>query len=186
MRHLGRIFFAGLTAMAIIITPTAGVSASSNGSGGSDSSKVCGLDKVWLKMSIEGDRFEIKGGQIALKHSSSVSVRKLARTLIEDHKKSLQEAISLAKKVGAEIPKEPSPAQQWILEEISEMWGREFNHDYSEIEVKDHVQDIDEAKDEVKLGCNWDVRADAKKEIPVLQMHLALAQNALKHNPTEH
>jgi putative membrane protein len=186
MRHLGRIFFAGLTAMAIIITPTAGASASSSGSSQSDPSKVCGLDKVWLKMSIEGDRFEIKGGQIALKHSTSVSVRKLARTLIEDHTKSLAEAIALAKKVGAEVPKDPSPTQQWQLDEISETWGREFNHDYAELEVKDHLQDIDEAKDEVKLGCNPDVRADAKKEIPTLEMHLALAQNALKHNPTEH
>jgi putative membrane protein len=197
MQHLGRVIFAGLASIAIIVAPTAGAAASTSGSVSTTAStqttgqqedsttKVCGLDQVWLQTSIEGDRFEIKGGRIALNHSKNPAVRTLARTLISDHLKSLQESIDLAQKLGIPVPTEPSPTQKWQLEEISEMWGREFNHDYSELEVLDHRQDISEARDEVELGCNTEVRDEARSEIPVLQKHLALSKAALAANPTE-
>jgi putative membrane protein len=149
------------------------------------SSTVCGLDVVWLKMSIEGDRFEIAGGTIALQKTSNPKVKELAQTLIKDHTKSLQDSIDLANKLGIEVPSEPSPTQQWQLEELREMQGAEFDHDYAELEVADHIQDIDEAKDEVELGCNWDVRDEAKDEIPVLQYHLQLAQEAYQSAGSE-
>ena len=41
------------------------------------------------------------------------------------------------------------------------------------------MQDIMEAKDEVKQGSNRKVRAAAKEELPMLREHLALAKDAL-------
>jgi putative membrane protein len=142
------------------------------------SDAICGLDEVWLKTSIEGDRYEIVSGTVALQKSSNAAVRKLAETVVKDHTQSLQEAIDLATKLGIEVPTEPSPTQQWQIEELREFTGAEFDHDYAELEVADHIQDIDEAKDEVELGCNSEVREDAAKEIPVLEYHLSLAKAA--------
>jgi putative membrane protein len=162
-------------------TETSSTQSSASSNDQQSGSEVCGLDEVWLQTSIEGDRFEIDGGQIALsKPGTTPQVRELAQTLIKDHSKSLEDAIELANKYGIEVPTEPSPSMQWQLEEIREMSGAEFNHDYSELEVADHVQDIQEAKDEVELGCNEEIRDDAKDEIPVLEYHLQLAQEALK------
>jgi putative membrane protein len=145
----------------------------------SEHQAVCGLDKQWLKSSIEGDRFEIQGGKLALSKTSGPKVRKLAETLIEDHTKSLQDAIELAHKYGIEVPDSPSPIQQWILDELAKKSGNEFDRAYSSVEVADHLQDIDEAQQEVEDGCNQDIRDEAKKEIPTLQFHLQLAKEAL-------
>jgi hypothetical protein len=41
------------------------------------------------------------------------------------------------------------------------------------------MQDIQEAQDEAEKGCNHDVREDAEDEIPVLEKHLHLAEEAL-------
>jgi putative membrane protein len=140
---------------------------------------LCGLDVQWLKMSIQGDVFEIKGGQLALSKSSNAAVKALAQRLITDHTKSLAEALQLAKKYRIDAEQEPTPTQKWQLEEVGELSGNAFDHDYAELEVADHEQDIEEAQDEVRMGCNPEIRADAAKEIPTLKQHLQLAQQAL-------
>jgi len=147
--------------------------------------QVCGLDVAWLKMSTEGDYFEIQGGWLALHKAASKSDRRLAKQLIVDHKKSLTENKAVAAKYGIELPDGPSPTQMWQLEELREMGRQEFEHDYAELEVKDHIQDIDETKDEVKMGCNDEIQALAKDEIPVLEYHLVLSKRAYRANPDE-
>ena len=57
-------------------------------------------DENWLQMSISGDRFEIAGGKIALKRATRASNRTLAQRLINDHSKSLHDAIELAHRTG--------------------------------------------------------------------------------------
>lgn len=151
----------------------------------SDSQKLCGLDIVWLKTSAEGDLFEIQGGKLALKKSSNQAVITLAQTLISDHTQSLHETQQVASKLGVDLPSEPSPSQQWELEELGEMSGATFNHDYSELEVLDHEQDIEETQDEINLSCNPTVRDLAKSDIPMLQKHLQLAKQALQSSGPE-
>jgi putative membrane protein len=46
--------------------------------------------------------------------------------------------------------------------------------------VQDHRQDIQEAQDEVEMGCNRTVKRLAREDLPVLRTHLALAQAALR------
>jgi putative membrane protein len=155
----------------------------SNNGGGDNG--VSAWDEEWLMMSIEGDRFEIAGGKIAQDKGRTEEVRNLGKTLVKDHSASLQEAIGLAEKYGIDVPDEPSPTQQWQLRVVKTFSGCKFDKWYSDLEVQDHVQDIQEAKDEVELGCNEEIRDDAKDEIPVLEYHLQLAQEALKSAPAE-
>jgi putative membrane protein len=136
-------------------------------------------DEEWLKMSIEGDLFEIQGGKIAQEKGTTQKVRDLGATLVKDHSESLKEATDLAEELGIEVPTEPSPTQQWQLRVVQQFQGAQFDKWYSDLEVADHEQDIQEAQDEVEKGRNKDVRENAKQEIPVLQGHLKLAQDAL-------
>ncbi|MDX6655935.1 MAG: putative rane protein [Solirubrobacteraceae bacterium] len=136
-------------------------------------------DEQWLMMSIQGDLFEIQGGKIAQAKGTTQKVRDLGARLVKDHSESLKKATDLAKKLGIEVPGEPSPTQQWELRAVQQFKGAEFDRWYSDLEVQDHKQDIKEAQDEVDKGCNHDVREDAEDEIPTLQEHLRLAQDAL-------
>jgi putative membrane protein len=150
------------------------------------SSSYCGLDAEWLKTSLEGDLFEIQGGKLALSKSHDPNVQALAQRLIDDHTQSYSEGADLAKSLGIEVPTDPSPTEQWELEELGEMHGAEFNHDYTELEVKDHEQDISETQDEIDMGCNPDVKSEAAKDLPMLQMHLQLAEAAFTAVGSEH
>jgi predicted outer membrane protein len=136
-------------------------------------------DEQWLTMSIEGDHFEIQGGKLAQQKAKAQIVRDLAGVLVRDHSKSLADAANAADKLGIEIPKDPSPTQQWELRAVAQFEGSAFDRWYADLEVQDHIQDITEARDEVEKGCNDDIRHLAKDDIPVLQRHLELAQRAL-------
>jgi putative membrane protein len=60
------------------------------------------------------------------------------------------------------------------------MSGKSFDQWYAKLEVQDHIQDIKDATDEATSGSNPSIRAEAKKDIPVLKKHLALSRAALK------
>jgi putative membrane protein len=135
-----------------------------------------GLDQSWLKTSIQGDLFEIRGGKIALRKSNRSDVRSFAKTLIADHGKSLQDATDVAHKLGIDVPSEPTDPQKWQLGVVSGLSGRNFVEGYSSLEVADHKLDIEEAQDEVDHGSNADVVKLAQDDLPVLQKHLGMAE----------
>jgi len=146
-------------------------------------STVSGLDEQYLMTAIQGDRFEVAGGQQALAKSQNAAVRALAARLVKDHSKSLKKSTSLAKRLGIKVPKTPSPSMQWELQVVGAMSGASYDHWYSSLEVKDHVQDISEAHEETSKGSNASIRHAAGVEVPTLQKHLALSRAALKASP---
>jgi putative membrane protein len=139
-----------------------------------------GLDENWLSTSIQGDRWEIAGGKVALSKSQNSAVRTLAQTLVTDHTKSLKDAIKTANKLHVRVPHQPSFTQRWSLSLFQSLSGTEFDRWYSSGEVADHKQDIEEASTEHHKGKQADVRAMAGHEIPTLKKHLNLAETALK------
>jgi putative membrane protein len=86
----------------------------------------------------------------------------------------------LAKKLGVDVPGEPSPTQQWELKTVASFSGKDFDRRYSDLEVQDHKEDIEQTKDEIDMGTNPDVRDEAKTDLPMLQEHLKLSQDALE------
>jgi putative membrane protein len=140
---------------------------------------VSAQDANYLQTSISGDRFEIIGGKMALRKQASAEVRILARRLIKDHSKSLSESIGEAKKYGIEIPKAPTPSEVWELQTVAGLNGLSFDHAYSYLEVKDHQQDIEETTFEAVHGGNGEIKQSARKELPMLRLHLSLSKRAM-------
>jgi putative membrane protein len=136
-------------------------------------------DEEWLMMSIQGDRFEIQGGKLAQEKATTQIVRDLGARLVKDHTKSLQDAVDVAHELGIDVPDEPSPSQQWELRAVAQFQGSEFDRWYSDLEVQDHIQDIQETQDEIHKGCNDQIRQLAEDDLPVLEQHLELARAAL-------
>lgn len=181
MRSLKTLLLAAvaLAAIAVVATTAALASGSHQRHGGTRAHRLCGLDVYWLKSSIQGDVYEIRGGNMALDKSGNSAVRTLAQRLVSDHTQSLHDALELARKYHIDAEQKPTPTQHWQLEENGELSGDVFDHDFSQLEVLDHVQDIQDARSEVEMGCNREIRHDAAQEIPTLREHLRLARQAL-------
>jgi len=137
-------------------------------------------DENWLMTSISGDRFEIAGGKIALSKASVPAVRTLAHRLIVDHTKSLHDAVQLALRWGLKPPPAATPSEQWELNRLRYMPKSWFDAQYSALEVKDHNQDIEETGFEARKGSAPDIRREALKDLPMLNLHLRLSKAAAK------
>jgi predicted outer membrane protein len=156
-------------------------------SGGRDEragSKVfSAYDEQYLMGAIEGDHFEIAGGQSGQKKGASQQARDLAARLERDHSKSLHESIAIAQRLGIDVPHKPSPSQVWEIRAVNAYSGEQFDHWYADLEVQDHMQDIQEAKDEVAKGTNPQIVKSARKELPILREHLKLSEAVLAASP---
>jgi putative membrane protein len=144
-----------------------------------DQGSYSAWDEEWLMMSIQGDLFEIQGGNLAQQRATTQIVRDLGARLVKDHTKSLQDARDVAEQLGIDVPDKPSPSQQWQLRAVAQFRGADFDRWYSDLEVQDHLQDIQEAQDEVDKGCNDKIKQLAEDDLPVLKQHLELARAAL-------
>jgi putative membrane protein len=141
---------------------------------------VSGLDERWLKVHIETNLFEIQGGEAALDLATSDEVLDLAEHLVADHTVALAEATALAERLGVEVPAAPSPLQQWALRAVTTFRGSDFDRWFADLQVEGHRQAIIEAQTEVAKGCNRKVRNLAAASLPVLEEHLAQAEEALE------
>jgi putative membrane protein len=141
---------------------------------------VSGLDARWLKVHIETNLFEIQGGEAALDLAKSDEVLDLAEHLVADHTVALAEATTLAERLGVEVPAAPSPLQQWALRAVKTFRGSDFDRWFADLQVDGHRQAIIEAQTEVAKGCNRKVRNLAAASLPVLEEHLAHAEEALE------
>jgi putative membrane protein len=133
-------------------------------------------DATWLTTGIQGDRFEIVGGTAAQTKGATAPMKAFGARLVRDHSKSLRDAVRAARRFGVDVPKTPSPSEQWELRTVGSFTGAAFDRSYADLEVQDHIQDIQETKDEISDGCNATVRGLARDDLPVLRQHLRIAR----------
>jgi putative membrane protein len=168
-------YAAGIATLCLALTGApAGARAASRHAG------VSAWDEQWLMTSIQGDRFEIAGGTLAASQATDARVRALGQRLVKDHSASLKDAIRVAHRLGIDVPGAPSPSQRWELKTVAAFTGGDFDRRYADLEVLDHVQDIQESKDEVQKGVNRAVRHLASSDLPTLREHLKLSREALR------
>jgi putative membrane protein len=136
------------------------------------------LDEYMLQSSIQGDRFEIAGGQLAQSNGTSPTIKALGARLVKDHTKSLSDAVKVARNLGISVPKTPTPSQEWELSTLGSLPAANFDAAYATLEVQDHKQDIDDTKMEISDGVNAKVKRLAREDLPVLRRHLKLSKQA--------
>jgi putative membrane protein len=136
------------------------------------------MDEQWLTAAIAGDRFEIAGGALAQAQGTTATVRRLGAMLARDHTRSLHADVRLARRLGIDPPKAPTPSEQWELHTLANTDGGLFDHRYITLEVQDHHQDIREVKPEIHEGQNGRVVAQARQDLKVYKKHLAMLEAA--------
>ena len=141
------------------------------------------LDEELLRSSIQGDRFEIAGGELAQAKAVAPRTRALGARLAKDHAKSLKEAVKVARALGISVPGDPTPSQEWELLMVGAQSGTAFDAAYSRLEIQDHKQDIEETHTEIDKGLNPSIRHLARTDLPILRAHLKLSKQAWWSRP---
>ncbi len=137
-------------------------------------------DETFLKTAATADMTEAHMGQVAENQGAVEGVKTFAQTLVKDHTEGYQELDELAQKLGAPIPKGIDIARDRADERVIHAKGASFDREFVQEEILSHRQAITEFQREAGHGDNADVRAYAKKMIPVLEKHLHMAEDLSK------
>jgi putative membrane protein len=132
----------------------------------------------FLKTAAQTDLAEIKMGQLAQQQGKHKDVQQFGKTLVTDHQKALTSTRALAKTLGVMLPDQPTADQQQKYSELATMRNGKFDTTFVSMMIMGHQKAISEFKAQAPNGTNMQVKQLAQSELPVLQKHLRLAQEA--------
>jgi putative membrane protein len=125
---------------------------------------------------IKGDNSEIMLGRYAAEHAASPKIKEFGRMLVADHTKAKRQMSSLAGKVGAKAPSGATLEADAERVKLIALGGKNFDHEFAQYMIRDHESDIAKFKEEAAAN-DGPVSAMAKKQLPVLEKHLAMARS---------
>ncbi|MDQ3048005.1 MAG: DUF4142 domain-containing protein [Bacteroidota bacterium] len=135
-------------------------------------------DTKFAVCAAEASMMEVKMAELALTNSTTPEVKKLARHMLEEHKKTGKELKVLAAKKNITLPEKMGNKSQKMVDCMAKKQGEKFDKAYSGRLKKDHKRDIAVFKREAEKGNDADFRAFATAKLQVLEKHLELTESA--------
>lgn len=132
------------------------------------------------------DMFEIQTGQMAESQAGNKKVAAFGKMLVKDHTKSSKQLMKLAKAAKLELspPTELDQRHQVIANSLRDAKGTGFDTAFAQAQVAAHREGIALFTTYSEKGDNPQLKAFARKGLPVLQKHLETAQT-LAGAPTQ-
>jgi putative membrane protein len=126
----------------------------------------------------QSDQFEIQEGKMAEKMGSTASVRKFGAKMVRDHTKTTAALQKAVKKAGMTPPPPPAlrPDQEQMATQLQGMSGADFDKAYLTQQVQSHQEALALMSTYAKTGDTPAIKAAAKSAVPIVQMHLKMAQ----------
>jgi putative membrane protein len=127
-----------------------------------------------------GGMMEVELGNIAMKNSSSQSVKDFGKMMVDDHTKINDQLKDLASKKGINLPTSVTSDQQKEIDKLSKKNGADFDKDYVSMMVDDHKKDIAAFKKNGDKLRDIDFKNFISNALPTLQKHLDAIESIKK------
>jgi putative membrane protein len=135
-------------------------------------------DKQFINQAGIGGTEEVQLSSLAPKRSSSDDVKRFARRMLDDHSAAAAQLKAILAHKNVSAPDDlMDPQHTDVKMGLRGMGGAEFDRLYIATMVKDHQQALAQFQSEAQGGGDPDLKAFAARLVPVIQQHLAEAQN---------
>ena len=170
MQRAVRRFLAGAATVAMVgALSLAGASAAS--------AETNDQDLAFITANGQTNLAEIAIGQLALERAVNDATRELAQKTYDDHRTALGQLQDVAGQLGVDLPDAPSPEQQQLAATLQGLTGEAFDEAYAQIQVAGHEKSVQSTETELSGGADEAVLGYAQGYLPVVQMHLQMAQD---------
>jgi len=139
-------------------------------------------DRDFMMKAAQGGLLEVDAGQLAASHASNATVKAFGARMVSDHSAADNQLAAIAQKDQITLPTSLPPEEQAKLDHLRSLNGRAFDRAYSDMMVKDHVQDVQDFQQASNSLTDAELRSFAQSTLPTLQTHLSMAQQL----PGEH
>jgi putative membrane protein len=129
-------------------------------------------DSQFAVEAINGGTTEVTLGKLAIQRGKSKKVKNFGTMMVKDHSKANDKLMVLIKSKKIALPMTPDPAQQKMIQDLSQKSGSEFDKAYIKAMIDDHQEDVKTFTEETKKLQDPDLKNFAIKTLPILQKHL--------------
>ena len=162
---------AGLLTAAAVASPARGTTARPA------TLTVSGQDRAFMAAAAQANIAELSiSKNVELRVAEPLN--SVAARYVSDHTTALAALRQLAAGIGVSIPASPSAQQLAEANQIESLSGHNLNLAFAQASVIAHEQAVVLFRQEATLGSNWKVKDYASAAMPVLKMHLSMAQQA--------
>lgn len=137
-------------------------------------------DAEFATKAADGGMLEVQLGQLAQQKGNSDVVKRLGKTMAEEHTKANEELKALASQKNISLPQAMSDEAQQKYNDLAEKTGSDFDEAYTEFMVKDHQDDIDAFRKQAEDGNDPEIQSWASGKLQTLEHHLMMAEEAEK------
>ena len=147
------------------------------GATGAGMDKLSAADKKGMIDMAIANMAEVDTGKLALSKSQNAEVKTFAQQMIDDHGKALSELQTLAQQKGVTLPTELDAKHKAMAAKLEKLSGEAFDKQYMQMAgLKDHKATHAKLEKISKNAKDADVKAAARKTIPIVEQHLKAAQ----------
>ncbi len=129
-------------------------------------------DRQFIQMAGKDGMKEVHMGQMAVQQGQSDEVKKLGSKIVTDHTKANNQLMAIAEKKGMKLD------LRHKMDKMSKKDMENFDQAWLAMMVNDHNKDIAAYDKQAKMGADPELKAYAKKTLPVLQSHLKMVKAA--------
>ncbi|HYD98992.1 MAG TPA: DUF4142 domain-containing protein [Alphaproteobacteria bacterium] len=138
------------------------------------------VEQAFVADAAAGSVGEITLSQMALQKSQNPQVRQFAQQMIADHRPMLAEMGVTAQSQGLTVPNQIDPGRMHHSMMLSQMTGADFDRRYIQVSVMEHMKAADLLQSHAMHSQNPANKALAAKNLPLVQQHLAMAQQLMQ------
>lgn len=141
------------------------------------------MDKNFMVSATHANLSAIEVGNLALVQSTTDSVKMFATMLITDqtsNQKTINDTLASRFGFSSSLPTTPDSIHTDFRNSLSLRTGYDFDTAFINGQIIDHINAINLYKMEVAGAYNFELRDFAAAKIPVLEMHLEMAQSVAK------
>ena len=135
--------------------------------------QVSAADRSFMMEASTGNMKEVHMGQMAVKMSTDMGIKKLGTQIAADHSKANEQLMGLAQSKGVKL--DPKPKMK-----MDKLDKANFDKEWLAMMEKDHREDIAAFEKAAKTCNDKDLKSWAKKTLPTLKKHLKMVQDAQK------
>lgn len=175
-----------VAALAVLLSAASTLSVSQD-TASSASSRAAGEEKrsdmkvtapEFVKKAAAAGIAEVAMGELGSQKATNAEVKAFAKRMVADHTKANKELAAVAQTKDLEVPSSPDMMHKAMMKKFEgQSADKDFDHDFMQQMVKDHKAVVElfgiAANDQ---NLDPDLRALARKTLPVLQQHMKDAQ----------
>ncbi len=129
-------------------------------------------DQQFMAQAGSGGLTRMELGQLAEKNGGNLRIKNFGKMMIKDQIKANKVLLRIAKSNNVNLPASPDAQEQAVINSLSQKTGKDFDKAYISSVITGHNNDIKTFEFASKNCSDPDIKAFARKSLPVLKNHL--------------